>query len=226
MGESLIVRRGGGGGIEIDGQQIITGEYAETIAKYDTVFANLVPEFLGNADWDSSITKLTNPATLPTGLGFQPSFSPDNTYLAVAHAITPFITIYKRSGDTFTKLANPATLPPSTGYSPAFSNDGTYLAVAHATTPFITIYKTTLTEVKAEYFEIEKADNESYKGQEIGYALESGDVGDTKPIMKLFNGTNVAGQKIIEGVFAENISRLDSVFANSVPEFLGNPNWD
>ena len=61
--------------------------------------------------------------------------------MAVAHATSPFVTIYKRSGDTFTKLANPATLPPSTGYGVAFSADGTYMAVAHFITPFVTIYK-------------------------------------------------------------------------------------
>ena len=62
-------------------------------------------------------------------------------YLAVAHATTPFITIYKRSGDTFTKLDNPATLPTGQGWGCAFSTDGVYLAVAHATTPWVTIYK-------------------------------------------------------------------------------------
>jgi lipopolysaccharide export system protein LptC len=61
--------------------------------------------------------------------------------MAVAHFTSPFITIYKRSGDTFTKLANPATLPASTGNGVAFSSDDTYMAVAHSTSPFITIYK-------------------------------------------------------------------------------------
>jgi hypothetical protein len=40
--------------------------------------------------------------------------------MAVAHATSPFVTIYKRSGDTFTKLANPATLPTNFGYGVAF----------------------------------------------------------------------------------------------------------
>ena len=62
-------------------------------------------------------------------------------FLSVAHNSSPFITIYKRSGDTFTKLSNPATLPPSTGRGVAFSSDDTYMAVAHSTSPYITIYK-------------------------------------------------------------------------------------
>ena len=85
--------------------------------------------------------KLTNPGTLPAGTGYGCSFSPDGTFLAVAHALTPFITIYKRSGDTFTKLTNPGTLPASTANGCSFSPDGTFLAVAHTTTPSITIYK-------------------------------------------------------------------------------------
>ena len=85
--------------------------------------------------------KLTDPAALPAFTGNDAAFSPDGTYLAVAHAETPFITIYKRSGDVFTKLDDPADLPAFTGNGAAFSPDGTYLAVAHSTTPFITIYR-------------------------------------------------------------------------------------
>ena len=48
------------------------------------------------------------------------AFSADGLYLAVAHSITPFVSIYKRSGDLFTKLANPATLPPANGRNVAF----------------------------------------------------------------------------------------------------------
>jgi WD40 repeat protein len=88
-----------------------------------------------------TFTKLSDPATLPTGPSNKIKFSDDGTYLAVTHGNPPGITIYKRSGDTFTKLPNPASLPPSTAHNVDFSPDGTYLAVAHANTPFITIYK-------------------------------------------------------------------------------------
>jgi hypothetical protein len=33
--------------LQIQGQEIISGEYAETISKFETVFANLVPEVPG-----------------------------------------------------------------------------------------------------------------------------------------------------------------------------------
>jgi hypothetical protein len=78
---------------------------------------------------------------LPPQYAIGTAFSTDGTYLAVAHIGSPFITIYKRDGDTFTKLANPATLPPFIGYGTAFSTDGTYLSVVHKNGPFITIYK-------------------------------------------------------------------------------------
>ena len=67
-----------------------------------------------------TFTKLTNPATLPTCIGYGVAFSADGTYMAVAHSTSPYLTIYKRSGDTFTKLTNPATLPTNHGYGVAF----------------------------------------------------------------------------------------------------------
>ena len=88
----------------------------------------------------SDSTKLDNPATLPTGNSFGTAFSPDGTYLSVAHDNSPFITIYKRSGDVFTKLDNPATLPTSNSFGTAISPDGNYLSVAHVSSLFITIY--------------------------------------------------------------------------------------
>ena len=94
---------------------------------------------LGFADMPGA--KLANPATLPTGYATGAAFDPSGTYLSITHAITPFVTIYKRSGDTFTKLANPATLPAGTGRGAAFDPSGTYLSITHAITPFVTIYK-------------------------------------------------------------------------------------
>lgn len=85
--------------------------------------------------------KLTNPATLPTDVCEAVSFSPDGKYLAVPSLSSPYILIYKRSGDTFTKLADPSTLPAGGGHCADFSPDGNYLAVAHNTTPYVTIYK-------------------------------------------------------------------------------------
>ena len=84
--------------------------------------------------------KLPNP-DLPVALTNGAAFSPDGVYLAVAVNASPYVTIYKRSGDAFVKLSNPGTLPTGAARAVAFSPDGTYLSVAHFTSPFVTIYK-------------------------------------------------------------------------------------
>ncbi len=93
------------------------------------------------SSFDTTPTKLANPATLPTGNGTNTAWSPDGVYVTISHVASPYITIYKRSGDTFTKLADPATLPTGTAEDVAWSPDGVYMTVAHVTTPYITIYK-------------------------------------------------------------------------------------
>jgi DNA-binding beta-propeller fold protein YncE len=130
MGEAIISRRGGGM-LKITGQDTVAALFGEDITKGSPVVVKLV--------FDP--TKLADPATRPTGYGWGCTFDPTGTYLTVAHSSSPYITIYKRSGDTFTKLANPSTLPTSTGYGCAFDPTGTYLAVAHSSSPYITIYK-------------------------------------------------------------------------------------
>ena len=66
--------------------------------------------------------------------------SSNGIYVAFAHSGTPYITVYKRSGNVFTKLSALTALA-STGNAVKFSPDGTYLAAAHNITPFVTIYK-------------------------------------------------------------------------------------
>jgi hypothetical protein len=87
--------------------------------------------------------KITNPTNLPAGEGKGCAWTTDGVYFAVAHMTTPFITIYKRSGDTFTKLTDPTSLPTGDATGCAFSADGTYLAVSHGVSRYVTIYKRT-----------------------------------------------------------------------------------
>lgn len=84
--------------------------------------------------------KLLNP-TFPGSAIWGMDSSPDGKFLAAAIASTPYISIYKRNGETFTLLSNPASLPTGSGRDVAFSPDNKYLAVGHGTTPFVTIYK-------------------------------------------------------------------------------------
>jgi hypothetical protein len=60
--------------------------------------------------------------------------------IAVAHATSPYISVYPWSSGFGTKYANPATLPAGTGYAVTFSPDGANIAVAHISSPFISVY--------------------------------------------------------------------------------------
>jgi WD40 repeat protein len=85
-------------------------------------------------------TKISDPATPPTGNGTEVAWSPDGRYLAVSHSTSPYVTIYDWSTGSPVKIANPATLPTGDGSGCAWSPDGRYLAVSHSTSPYVTIY--------------------------------------------------------------------------------------
>ena len=60
--------------------------------------------------------------------------------LAVAHDVTPFISVYPWSAGFGTKYANPSTLSTGNSIGVSFNPSGTAIAVAHATSPFISTY--------------------------------------------------------------------------------------
>jgi len=64
-------------------------------------------------------------------------------FLAVAHATSPFITIYQWSSTAWVKMANPATLPTSNGMGAAMLEYGgaLFLSMANTASPFITTYQ-------------------------------------------------------------------------------------
>ena len=136
MGNAFLDRQSGSN-LKIDGQEKITTQFSDSFNKGDRVAIT--------GTYLNPPIKLNTPVSgdLPTGSGLGCSFSPDGAYLAVAHDVSPYLTIYKRNGDTFTKLNTPASgdLPTSAGQGCSFSPDGTYLAVAHTGSPYITIYK-------------------------------------------------------------------------------------
>ncbi len=70
------------------------------------------------------------------------AFSPDGKYHAVAHEVSPFVTVQEvdSSEDTFTNLPDPSDLPTGDGRGVAFSPDGNYMSVAHDESPYLTIY--------------------------------------------------------------------------------------
>ena len=167
MGEAIITRRGGGI-LKIAGQTEEIVKFGEAINKYDPVCV----KFGG--------TKLSNPPTLPTSHAHGVAFDPTGMYLAVAHDSSPYITIYKRIGDTFTKLSNPSTLPAGSGNEVAFDPTGMYLAVAHSRSPYITIYAAI-----ASCFKTNSISDVSI-AEKAGYAKESGIAGEYKKIVVIF----------------------------------------
>ena len=100
---------------------------------YLLAVANGAQVSLQNADSKFVLKLVSLPST-----GNGCAFSPDGSLLAVAHAGSPYITIYNTS--TWAKLANPSALPSNNANGCAFSPDGTLLAVAHGVSPHITIY--------------------------------------------------------------------------------------
>ena len=118
-----------GGGAEITGADEIDVIAQANINKGDTVRVTA-----------GTTGKLSNPTTLPAGIGRGCAFNHNGTRLAVAHYSSPYITIYDTTTTPYTKLSNPTTLPASTGCGCAFNHDGTRLAVAHYSSPYITAY--------------------------------------------------------------------------------------
>ena len=166
------------GGLVINGQIEVSAVFGETIAKNDAVYVRNI------YNQDSS-SKLANPTTLPTGTGRGVAFSADGVYMSVAHDVSPFLTIYKRSGDVFTKLTNPTILPTGTGQGVAFSTDGVYMSVAHDVSPFVTIYKGSVSGSKAYKTNLMLVAKD-IETLSLGYAKEAGVLNDTKTIVKLW----------------------------------------
>ena len=179
MGEGIITRRGGAGGLEINGQDTFSGLYQESINKFDPVYVDVLKNF-------DTVAKLTDPATLPTNIGRGVAFSQNNDYMSVAHFVSPFVTIYKRSGDTFTKLTNPATLPIGTGNGVAFSENNDYMSVAHDSSPFVTIYQKDNILASNAIFKSNNIITQLEGKLGAGYALQDGVKDDTKDIIRIW----------------------------------------
>jgi hypothetical protein len=99
---------------------------------------SLIPQYDFFPD---SILPQANFSSDVTGIVYDCSFSPNSEFLAVAHATSPYISIYQRNANKFVKLSNPATLPTNDAYGCSWSPNGEFLAVAHAVSPFVTIYQ-------------------------------------------------------------------------------------
>ena len=89
----------------------------------------------------TDMQKLSDLPNVPASSSYGVSFSGDGVYMASVHTSSPYLSLYKRSGDTFTKLTDPSVIPPSTSYGCSFSDDGVYLAVVSSGSPYLSLYK-------------------------------------------------------------------------------------
>lgn len=118
-----------------------------------------------------TLTKLTNPVTMPTDNVVGLAWDPTTTYLAVATAASPYVIIYKYTAPsgvpTLTKLANPGSLPAGEGKAVSWMNSGgtIYLIVANGgggAAQHLTIYEKGFgTDV---FTKISSGSNPSYQG--------------------------------------------------------------
>ena len=75
---------------------------------------------------------------LPTGRVWDISYN--NGYVFVATEATPYLIVYKQSGDNLIKIDNPENLPTGKAYTVGVNDRGNLIAVGQETTPFIKVY--------------------------------------------------------------------------------------
>ncbi|QFF98901.1 WD40 repeat domain-containing protein [Psychrobacillus glaciei] len=90
---------------------------------------NMGAPLLYAADGET-FTNLPQSNTVPSRGSVFVAITCDNNYVPIALDDSPYILIYKRSGNTLTKLANPSGLPASGSWQVAFSPSGLFLAVS------------------------------------------------------------------------------------------------
>jgi len=125
------------------GTSISSGSaYIAFNTQYSSNPSNLALQIYKN-NFDGTFTKLSSPSTQFQSEDSERgiSFSKTNTnYLIRSVNISPYIRIFKRSGDIFSSISNPTQLPTGNVLSIDFTNDDSYVAMAHANTPYISMY--------------------------------------------------------------------------------------
>ena len=113
----------------------IFGIFSSTVTVQRTVaVSGSTSPYINVYPWTSGTgfgTKYSNPATLPSGIGWGTDFIPDGSALAVSYGTSsPWVNVYAWSSTGFgTKYSDPATTPTGTGYGVNFNAQSTNLAV-------------------------------------------------------------------------------------------------
>ncbi len=139
------------------------------------------------------------------------AFSPSGNLFAVAHYLSPYITLYSVSGNTFTLLSNPATLPTAAAVGCAFSPDGTKLAVAHSSGATIySVSGTTFTKV-AEIIGVGACTGCSFSHDNSMLAL----CGGTSPYINIYSISGVTYTELADPDILPAGAAMDCKFDNS-----------
>jgi len=91
----------------------------------------------------NTYTSLSLPSSKPTAypnLGSSCAFSLDDEHLAMTSRDSPYLYVWKRTGDTFTALPNLPDLPIARGESVRYSPDGSQLLFGYDDGDHLTIY--------------------------------------------------------------------------------------
>lgn len=95
----------------------------------------------------SRLSTLPPWGSVPTGI----AWSQDGTTLAVGITASPYVQLFRRTGDTLTSISAPDVLPAGAAGRPSFSADNKFLAIPHTTTPFLSVYKAAPFDLASEF---------------------------------------------------------------------------
>lgn len=130
---------GAGSILGIDEEDEIPPGTIVTLSAYD-----LAPVDVVVPEWRSIVkseVEIDGPSPSLTSPPISQAWSWDGRFLAITQSTTPFLRVFKRTGDKFSQLPTPSGAPPTVGHGLAWSPDGRYLVQGGNAPPFINIYK-------------------------------------------------------------------------------------
>jgi len=111
--------------------------------KYVAIHASAGPVLWWYKRDGDTFTKMADPVYNPTGGSGSLAWSPDGQYLAIGLSFaTPYVVVYKRTGDTLTRIAvDPPSQPTTPGkVLVSWSPDGTMLIAATSNSPYLHVW--------------------------------------------------------------------------------------
>ncbi|MGE6576263.1 tail fiber protein [Paenibacillus xylanexedens] len=130
-----------------------------------------------------TFTRLPDLGGVSLGNGVGIGFSPiDGSHLVVTHSLAPCASVFKKSGERFVQTDALDVTPAGAPSSVSFDASGSTLAIKSGLSPYALLYTTLLDRVyKSNNLMSDVIDKNS-----VGYALESGNSGETKEILTIW----------------------------------------